>query len=147
MCKKFPIPGDLIIVDKSAWYGLSDGGKLRVCEGGGWFEEGAKIRTAPRAQVNTFWGPDHGPPDGIKPEHMSTSGGPFKSIPLEELEGIELIGTEVDRFWCWVDRPRAAGGMDRMVEINLWRLPLLIDAHYRNCLAYGIKLPRGGKNG
>ena len=147
MRKKFPVPGDLIIVDKSEWYGLPDGGKLRVCESGAWIDERSEIRTAPRSQVNTFWGLDHGQPDGIKPEHMSTSGGPFKSIPFEDLQGIELIGTEVDRFWCWVDRPRAAGGMDRIVEVRLWRLPLLIDAHYRNCLSYGIQLPRGGNDG
>ena len=147
MGKKFPSPGDLIIVDKCEWYGLTDGGKLRVCEKGGWIDEGTGILTAPRSRVNTFWGPDHGRPDGIKPEHMSTSGGPFKTILVGDLEGIELIGTEVDRFWCWLDRPRAAGGMDRMVEVSLWRLPLLIDAHYRNCLAHGINLPRGGNDG
>ncbi len=97
MKKKIPIPGDLIIVEKSEWYALSDGQRLRVCETGGWIDPNKAIYTVPRRQANTFWGPNHGFPDGIKPEYMSTSGGPFKSIPFENLDGIELVGKEVDR--------------------------------------------------
>ena len=138
--KRFiPIPGDLIIVEFSEWYALKDGERLRVCENCGWMDIGEEIYVAPRHQVDTFWGPDFGQPDGRKPETMSTSGGPFKTIKIKELVGIELIGTEEDRFWQWQDQPRAAGGMDRIVEVAVWRLPVLPDDHYRNMKAHGCK--------
>lgn len=141
--KRFiPIPGDLIIVEFSEWYALKDGEKLRVCENAGWIDEGEEILVAPRHQVNTFWGPDYGPPDGIKQLHMSTSGGPFKTVRIKALEGLELIDEEDDRFWCWQDRPRANGGMDRIVTVALWRLALLVDDHYRNLKAHGCKTHR-----
>ena len=138
--KRFvPIPGDLIIVEFSEWYALKDGEKLRVCENCEWMDIGEELYVAPRQQVKTFWGPDFGHPDGRKPERMSTSGGPFKTIKINELVGIELIGTEEDLFWHWQDRPRAAGGMDRIVEVAVWRLPILPDDHYRNMKAHGCK--------
>ena len=46
---------------------------------------------------------------------------------MANLIGLELIGRETDRFWCWHDRPRAGGGMDRLVEVDVWRLRLLGD--------------------
>ncbi len=138
--KRFiPIPGDLIIVEFSEWYALKDGERLRVCEHAGWTEVGEELHVAPRHQVNTFWGPNYGPPDEFKDEEMSSSGGPFKSVKIKELEGIELIGSEEDTFWCWLDRPCAGGGMDRMVEVALWRLPVLPDSHYRELRQFGCK--------
>jgi len=127
--RDYPQPGDLIEVVKSEWYALSDGQKLRVCEDGGWTEKGVEIFTAPRHAVNSFWGPNHGAPDGIKPEYLSTSGGPFNTLKLADMEGLEHIGEQEDRFWCWQDRPRAGGGRDRNVVVQVWRLPLLIDKH------------------
>jgi hypothetical protein len=141
--KRFiPIPGDLIIVDFSEWYALKDGERLRVCENCDWIEVGEELYIAPRHQVSTFWGPDYGPPDGYKPMEMSTSGGPFKTIKINVLIGLELIGEEEDHFWCWHDRPRAAGNMDRIVKVALWRLPILPDAHYRNLKAHGCRTHR-----
>jgi hypothetical protein len=143
--KRFiPIPGDLIIVEFSEWYALKDGEKLRVCENVDWIEHSEELYVAPRHQVNTFWGPDFGLPDRYKPMEMSTSGGPFKTVKIKALEGLELIGTEEDSFWCWQDRPRAHGGIDRMVEVALWRLPVLPDSHYRELKAYGCKTFRDG---
>lgn len=142
MRRFIPIPGDLIIVEFSEWYALKDGEKLRVCENAGWIDEGEEILVAPRHQVNTFWGPDYGPPDGIKQLHMSTSGGPFKTVRIKALEGLELVGEEDDRFWCWQDRPREKGGMDRIVTVALWRMALLVDDHYRNLKAHGCKTHR-----
>lgn len=141
--KRFiPIPGDLIIVDVSEWYAIKDGERLRVCESNQWMEVGEEISVAPRHQVNTFWGPSHGPPDGYKPLEMSTSGGPFKLVKIKELHGLELVGEEEDTFWCWQDRPRAHGGMDRKVAVALWRVSLLSDEHHRNLKAYGCKTHR-----
>ncbi len=130
--RRIPEPGDLIAVERSEWYALRDGQRLRVCEATGWATPGEELFVAPRQAVSTFWGPNHGPPDGIKPEYMSTSGGPFQTLRLNQLEGLRCIGTEVDRFWCWQDRPRAGGGADRLVEVAVWQLPLLVDRHYRN---------------
>ncbi|MEQ1829924.1 MAG: hypothetical protein ABL921_28435, partial [Pirellula sp.] len=141
--KRFiPIPGDLIIVESSEWYALKDGGRLRVCENVGWLEVGEEIYVAPRHQVNTFWGPDYGPPDGFKKIHMSTSGGPFKTVAMKDLEGLELIGEEDDTFWCWQDAPRANGGMDRKVRVALWRVRLLSDEHHRELKRYGLEAHR-----
>ena len=117
--KRFiPIPGDLIIVEFSEWYALKDGEKLRVCENCEWLNAGEELYVAPRHQVDTFWGPEFGPPNGYKPMEMSTSGGPFKTVNIKAHEGLELIGSESDSFWCWLDRPRASGGMDRMSGLS-----------------------------
>ena len=122
-----PQPGDLILVERSEWYALRDGGLLRVCENAGWTTPGRDIYVAPRHQVRTFWGPDCGSPDGRKPLHMSTSGGPFKSITLSLISPLERIGTRVDSFWRWQDWPRAGGGVDYEQEVTVWKLALLPD--------------------
>lgn len=141
--KRFiPHPGDLIIVDFSEWYALKDGEKLRVCENCEWIAVGEELYVAPRHQVKTFWGPDYGPPNGNTPMEMSTSGGPFKTVKIKELDGLELIGEEDDLFWCWKDGPRGAGGMDRLVTVALWRLPVLPDSHYRELKAHGCPTHR-----
>ena len=141
--KRFiPVPGDLIIVEFSEWYALKDGEKLRVCENGHWIEVGEELHVAPRHQVSTFWGPDDGPPGQLRLGFMSTSGGPFKTVRIKELEGLELIGQEDDQFWCWQDTPRAGGGMDKLVTVALWRLPLLPDSHYQNLKAHGCPTHR-----
>jgi hypothetical protein len=122
-----PQPGDLILVERSEWYALQDGELLRVCENAGWVTPGRDIFVAPRHQVRTFWGPDFGSPDGEKPLHMSTSGGPFKSITLSLISPLERIGTRVDSFWRWQDRPRAGGGVEYEQEVTVWKLACLPD--------------------
>ena len=136
MLHELPNPGDLILVEKSEWYALSDGGRLRVCENVDWIARGEGLFVAPRHQVRTFWGPNHGLPDGNRPEQMSTSGGPFKTIMLSELDGLNRVGTVTDTFWCWQDYSRAGGGVERIVDVALWKLPLLIDEHHRRCREY-----------
>lgn len=144
--KRFiPIPGDLIIVDMSEWYALKDGERLRVCEPFEWMETGEEIQVAPRHQVSTFWGPSFGEPDGYMPMHMSTSGGPFKTVKIKELEGLTLVEETEDTFWHWQDTPREAGGVDYAVRVALWRLPLLPDEHYRELRElreYGLETHR-----
>ena len=141
--KRFvPVPGDLIIVEFSEWYALRDGEKLRVCENCEWIDVGEELYVAPRSQVNTFWGPDYGQPDGRSPEVMSTSGGPFTTIKIKDLDGLKLVGEETDTFWCWVDRPRAKGGMDRHITVAVWTLPILPDSHYRELMKHGCPTHR-----
>ena len=123
-----PQPGDLILVERSDWYALRDGELLRVCENAGWVTPGRDIFVAPRHQVRTFWGPDFGPPDGLKPIHMSTSGGPFKSITLSLIAPLERSECQLDVFWRWLDRPRAAGGVEYQQEVTVWKLDWLPDA-------------------
>ena len=138
MNRASPRPGDLIHVVRSHWSALKDGEWLRVCEQPGWAKIGEEVFVAPRQQVRTFWGPDHGPPDGIKPEHMSTSGGPFRTVRIEEFEGLECGGSGIDFFWYWLDFPRADGGMERTVKVAIWRCQLLVDQHYRRCREFEI---------
>jgi len=123
-----PLPGDLILIEQSQWYALQSGELLRVCEWTGWTTRGRDIYVAPRKQVRTFWGPDYGAPDGRKPIHMSTSGGPFKTITLSQVAPMERMGTQLDTFWRWLDRPRAAGGLEYQQEVTVWRLALLPDS-------------------
>ena len=132
----FPQPGHLILVQRSEWYALADGEMLRVCEIPCWIENDSAIYVAPRRQVRTFWGPANGAPDGVKPMEMSTSGGPFKTVPAEELDGLEQHGTLRDSFWHWQDWPRAGGGVEYEREVTLWQLPLLIDHHHRKTERY-----------
>ena len=141
--KRFiPVPGDLIIVDFSEWYALKDGEKLRVCEHGHCIEVGEELRVAPRHQVGTFWGPDDGSSDEPSDGFMSTSGGPFMTLRIKELEGLALIGQADDEFWCWKDTSRPGGGIPRTVTVALWRLPILPDEHYRNLKAHGCPTHR-----
>lgn len=139
MQPQYPQPGDLIRVEKSEWYALKDGERLRVCEQTPWIEQGWNIYVAPRLAVSTFWGPSFGPPDRLKPEIMSTSGGPFQTVALSKLEGLEFLGSTIDSFWCWQDWPRAGGGIDRIETVSLWQCRLLVDDHYRNCSEYQVK--------
>lgn len=122
-----PLPGDLIQVHVSLWYALKDGQQLRVCETPGWATAGCDIYVAPRHQVRSFYGPDCGPPDGVKRERLSTSGGPFKTLALRHLQGLRRIGPAQDEFWHWLDYPRAGGGVDYQRDITLWELDLLDD--------------------
>ena len=131
-----PEPGDLILVDRSEWYALKDGQRLRVCEVPGWITDGSAIYVAPRHQVRTFWGPNYGQPDDSKPMEMSTSGGPFKTIAKSDLQGLNAESRVSDQFWHWHDWPRAGGGVDYECEVTLWRLPRLIDRHFRQMERY-----------
>ncbi len=123
-----PQPGDLILVERSDWYALKDGELLRVCENAGWVTPERDIFVAPRHQVRTFWGPNFGPPDGQKPIHMSTSGGPIKTISLSLIAPLERSGSQLDTFWRWRDWPRAAGGIEYQQEVSVWKLTWLPDA-------------------
>lgn len=119
MLLNFPRPGDLIQVARSEWYALKDGERLRVCETPGWIVHGREIYVTPRDEVRTFWGPDWGPPDGIRPMRMRTAGGPFKTVPLDELVGLQRTETVLDQFWHWHDRPRVGGGVSTVRSINV----------------------------
>jgi hypothetical protein len=58
---------------------------------------------------------------------MSTSGGPFRTITLSLIAPLEPLGTRLDTFWRWLDRPRAAGGIEYQQEVNYWKLAWLPD--------------------
>jgi hypothetical protein len=122
-----PLPGELIFVEQSEWYALKHGQQLRVCEHPGWTIAGRDIYVVPRHQARTFWGPDFGPPDGIKRERMSTSGGPFKTIRLSMIADLKWLSVTDDEFWHWEDWPRAGGGVEYRRQVNRWQLPLLPD--------------------
>ncbi len=121
----YPNTSDLIIVDVSEWYALKDGERLRVCEPIEWMEIGEEIHVLPRHQASTFWGPSYGEPDGYKPMHMSTSGGPFKTLKIKELKGLTLVEETEDTFWHWQDTPRASGAWNTRSK--------LLYGDYRSC--------------
>lgn len=131
MNRLIPIPGDLIIVESSQWYALKDGQRLRVCEHLDWIDLGEELTVAPRHQVNTFWGPEHGPLRERLPMSMSTSGGPFKTVKIKELQGLELVGEEEDTFWCWQHEPLTGGCITRKVIVAVWRIKLLTDDYFQ----------------
>lgn len=142
MERSIPIPGDLIIVEFSEWYALKDYQKLRVCEHCGWHIVGEDLYVASQAQVSTFRGPANGPPDGEQPMKMSTSGGPFKTVKIRDLNGLKLIGVEEDASWCWQDQPRHMGQLTYRCRVALWQLPVFPDAHYRELKSFGVKTHR-----
>ena len=147
MCYELPMPGDLIDVVDSEWYALKAGGQLRVCEQPGWAVEGRDIYVVPRQQSMTFWGPTYGPPDGMKPEKMSTSGGPFKTITVVMVPKLELIEATQDWFWHWQDWPRAGGGVDYLREVARWRLSVLPDDCWLDPGRTGSNRVRNGESG
>lgn len=49
--------------------------------------------------------------------YVSCSGGPAPLVPIAELA---LVGTVEQRFWRWIDGPRAGGGEDYTLTVPLW---------------------------
>ena len=119
-----PKPGDLIEVVASDWYALPDGGKLMVVEPGSWTYPN-EIYVVPRSGCSVFFGPNYGPPRPGTNSVMSTSGGPFRAVKIDN--AFERIGDVENKFWCWQDRPRAGGGMDYTMKVTLWKLERLVE--------------------
>jgi hypothetical protein len=118
MKPEFGVPsrGDVVIVKKSNWYALADGGKLLVVPA---FWEN-KICMSPTHQIDCFWGPSNGAPrEGVE-NHMSCSGGPF--ISLTPANQFRKIGTTIRQFWHWKEYPCAGGGQTYDAEVTLWEL-------------------------
>lgn len=122
-----PQPGDLIEVAESAWYAVPSGSRVQVVEPF-WRSKSPTITICPASQCRSFWGPHHGPATFTERDVMSTSGGPFKTIPVESLE-LEDAGLVRHSFWCWKDVPRANGGEDYFREVGLWKLKKLEDRY------------------
>lgn len=49
--------------------------------------------------------------------YVSCSGGP---CPVVKASALTYGGTTTQRFWRWIDRPRAGGGEDYDDIVNLW---------------------------
>lgn len=117
---RVPQPGDLILLHHSDWHALPDGGVLRVCEEMGWADPARELVVAPRHQVATFRGPIAGRWSRSTTPRMSTSGGPFRKVAVERLQGLHCWGSVGDRFWRWQDVPRAGGGIEYLAVVTLW---------------------------
>jgi hypothetical protein len=115
-----PQSGDLVLVHHSHWHALPDGGVLRVCEEMGWADPTRELVVAPRHRVATFWGPIAGRWSRGDARRMSTSGGPFRKVAVERLQGLRCWGPVRDRFWRWKDVPRAGGGIEYLAVVTLW---------------------------
>ena len=115
-----PQPGDLIQVQTSDWEALEAGDWLRVCEPSVAAVEENLLRVAPRQRVSTMWGPLQGLPDGTQPEVMHTTGGPFRTLQITDLEELEYRGRGIDVFWCWRGAPQEGQRRDRPLRVGLW---------------------------
>jgi hypothetical protein len=113
-------PGDLIQVQTSDWEVLEAGDWLRVCEPSVAAVEENLLRVAPRQRVSTMWGPLQGLPDGTQPEVMHTTGGPFRTLQITDLEELEYRGRGIDVFWCWRGAPQEGQRRDRPLRVGLW---------------------------
>lgn len=92
-----PQPGDVAIVDV---YGER---KRGVLDGGNHYgEENAMV------VINA---------SAFRGDYVSCSGGPCPCVPKASLF---YLGTTEQRFWKWKDRPRAGGGEDYTMTVNLW---------------------------
>ena len=131
---RVPQPGDLIQVQSSFWAALQDGDWLRVCERPQWVTDERWLRVAPRWKVRTFRGPVTGLPDGRRPETMSSTGGPFRMLQVDDLSGLEYGGQGIDVFWCWRGSPEAGIVRDRPLKVGIWKCALLPDERARNIL-------------
>lgn len=120
---KVPQPGDLIDVAKSEWYAVKDGDRVQVVEPF-WAPTRQEFTICPVTECRSFWGPSRGPATYTEQDRMSTSGGPFKTLNVEDLD-LEYVGPVRHKFWCWKDIPRANGGEDYFREVSLWKLKQL----------------------
>ena len=119
-CTVLPQPGDLIQVQTSDWEVLEAGDWLRVCEPSVAAVDENLLRVAPRQRVSTMWGPLQGLPDGTQPEVMHTTGGPFRTLQITDLEELEYRGRGIDVFWCWRGAPQEGQRRDRPLRVGLW---------------------------
>jgi hypothetical protein len=67
--------------------------------------------------ASAFRGSSHGLVGAPSGHYVSCSGGPCPCIPVEDLT---YVGRTTQRFWRWHDIPRAGGGEDFELEVNLW---------------------------
>lgn len=145
-----PVPGDVVNVTRSEWYGLDDGEALQLCEGWPWLEDHASSAIPVKGLHGgrSFWGRRTGNAGDTSPETMETSGGPFVSFDTSLLR---WTGTTERTFWRWKDVPRADGSEHYTRTVNVWTLDLLLDpsdtsgaADHRAAVA---KEPGDGKDG
>jgi hypothetical protein len=50
-------------------------------------------------------------------DYVACSGGPVPSVHVDQLY---YVGQTKRTFWCWIDRPRAGGGREYEMTVNLW---------------------------
>lgn len=117
-----PQPGDLIEVTHSTWYAVKDGERALVSEPS-WVRSHGEFTIVPRKDASAFYGPSHGPATFTSRDTMSTSGGPFKTLHVGDVE-LEYVGETMNHFWCWIDRPRAGGGQEYERKVSLWRMSM-----------------------
>ena len=49
-----------------------------------------------------------------------TTGGPFRTLQITDLEELEYRGRGIDVFWCWRGAPQEGQRRDRPLKVGLW---------------------------
>ncbi len=111
--KRVPVPGDAVRLDGD--YCGAKTGQRAIIDGSHFgmnFDDGKGPVVLATFSASAFRGSSHG-----GSEYVSVSGGPCPFIPIAELVH---VGTIDQVFWQWKDRPRAGGGTNYLLTVNLW---------------------------
>lgn len=105
-------PGDRAVVD-TAYFDPDGDGEILVCFRASAFrDENARIGIAQAIELSmTNTGLT------ITMPIVSCSGGP---APFVKVADLTYVGTTVQAFWKWKDRPRAGGGEHYTETVNMW---------------------------
>lgn len=115
-------PGDVVRID-SDHDSLIKPGSRAVVDGSHFeidFEDGKGPMVLAVANLYggaAFRGAAHGARDPDQSEHVSASGGPCPFIPIAELVH---EGETEQTFWRWKTIPKAGGGENYTVTVQLW---------------------------
>jgi hypothetical protein len=112
-----PQPGDVVRLDGT--YSGVKNGALAVIDGTHYgldLEDGNGPQVLLCFNASAFRGPSSVYAKDQTP-YVSCSGGPLPLVPLASLVH---VGTTKRRFWRWIDRPRADGGVDYARNVHLW---------------------------
>jgi hypothetical protein len=113
-----PQPGDAVRLDSTTYYGAREGA-IAIIDSTHYDWEGRCLIVF---AASAFRGKASKYSDG--PEFVSCSGGP---CPLVRLADLKPAGMREQRFWRWIDLPRADGGEDYRRTVPLWSWDGLTD--------------------
>jgi hypothetical protein len=111
--ERVPLPGDLVRVRGSGYYGARDG-QLAVIDGKGTLTDAGEVMAT--LDASSFRGPRSPYSDG--PVCVSNSGGP---CPIIRVKDLRATGESIEHwFWRWRSSPQADGGLEYRVRVPVW---------------------------
>lgn len=115
-----PQPGDVVRFDGDPDFDVLIKPQARAVIDGSHFELDLDNGRGPYVLIcfgaSAFRGPSSAYAEDQTP-YVSCSGGPAPLVAISELQ---LVGTTEQVFWRWKDRPRADGGENYTLTVNLW---------------------------